>query len=660
MRREMRRCGLRLHFLLFILFLTLLIFPSELTAGESGLWINKTTDLSSYAQGENVTYTISYGNNGSENATDVTVMDLLPKVELLYMDPPASSLTGNNLTWNIGVLNASENHSITLIVKLPDVPNLNFNEESSVSGYGYVNIRRRSSTLKDNSTLTNIAVISGIYNNSSSRVNSSVTVKLGVRPVSNIKSMEHGSGRYQEEQGSSLNNTVPSQKLKKDLSATRDQVALGLPGNRTLAMNSPWSDRTSASTDDNGTVSIVSDEYRYMDSIDKETSYDIIGNTITYASTGNFSRGMAHLGYIAKTPDSRKDVAYISESYHGSFQTEQSLSSSGSSPSYKKETSGRGSVSAQKIFGCRMRSYEHGSGDYESAESIQGGSVQKTATMTYQPNEQHADGLEIDYASKWGEAMYANDAAKGTEILNRISSADYIQKEALMSASFLSMTGRFNGTDHLLARQASGKRLANETFRVEQFLVGDYRLDASIGLAQSLKYNYPHINLTKRVLARSDDTFTYRIWINNDGAKTLEQVAIVDLLPEEATFISSTLQPVVQGRVVSWTLQAVPAGETMVIDVKVHLAQVSRAAINRVQAAAIYQNLTLVSKAEASPYDTIVAQTITNESIELEEATSHGDWRLPSCFNLNPGPIGCEKEIDDYYKNLTDECGDLP
>ncbi|MCX6674627.1 MAG: hypothetical protein NTY37_12710 [Methanothrix sp.] len=625
------------------------------------LWINKTADKSAYAQEENVTYTIKYGNNDINNSTKVTIVDILPDVEILSISPPADYVAGNNLTWDIGTLVHDQYGSITLVVRLPNIPNLNFNEDSSVSGDGFVNVRKSVSTLEENSTLSNTVIISGIYKDRLSKTSSSLTVKIGVRPEANIKNFEHGSGYYKESQSSNLNNTITSINLKKELSAKHEPVALSLPRNKILKLSSAWSDRTSASTDENGTINSVVDENRYMDTINKDTSYNIRNSEIIYSAQGNFSGGIAQIGYIKRAAGSKKNSAYISETYHGSFRTEQSLDSYGTSPTYKKESSGIGFVSSEKLVGCNQRSYEQGSGSYKSFESIQGGTIQKNITLVHMPNDQLAGASNIRYASNWGEAMYTRDAEKGSEILNRISSADHVQKDALMSSSFLSMTGDFNGTNYLKARAlADVKNSTNESFRLEQVLTGSFRLDTTIGLAQSLKYTYPHINITKRVLNQDENIFTYRIWVNNDGKKTLGPVAVVDLMPMEATFISSTLKPIVQGRIVSWTLQVLPPGETTIIDLKVSLANISPAVINRVQAVARYQNRTIISEAASSPYDTLGTEEITNESIELEEATTYGEWRPPSCYYLNSSMTGCEKEIDDYYNNLTDNCGDIP
>jgi uncharacterized repeat protein (TIGR01451 family) len=210
------------------------------------------------------------------------------------------------------------------------------------------------------------------------------------------------------------------------------------------------------------------------------------------------------------------------------------------------------------------------------------------------------------------------------------------------------MTDRFNGTDYLRIKQQ------NESTKIgiEQVFIGDYRMDTTISFSQSMKYITPHINITKRVLSRDGNTVIYRINVTNDGNKTLEAVIIVDLLPERAIFISSTLKPELQDRIVSWSLLALPIGDVQTIDLKAWLEHVSPAAINRVKAFATYQNQTLTAEAASDPYKTILTE---EEKNETEVGYTTGDWKVPSCISLNLSVCDCEKEIDEYYDNL-DQC----
>lgn len=524
--------------------------------------------------------------------------------------------------------------------------------------------------IKKANTLTNIATISARDASNSYSNSSSVTVAISTASNATLKSQEHGSGYYKETLNSSLDNPGAKTEIIKDLSVRHGPVELDLPGQNALHLNSLWYDRSEAATDDGEKVNSVSSEYSYMNSMDKETSFKTAGSEVSYKSSGNFSGGIAQIGYFrqdtgGKVPGKKIGSTYISESYHGDFKIDQSLDTFGDSPTYKKESSGTGFVSSQKVLEGNLRSGEEGTGSYQAAESIQSGTVLKNISLAYEPSEQSAGSSNITYANKWGEVMYTRDTGKGTEIMNRFSSADYIRKEAVMSPSYLSLTGRFEGTNYLKAKAiADVNNSSKEVFHIEQLLEGSFTLDTTIALGGASRYAYPHINLTKRVLTRSDYTVTYRIWVNNDGNATLSPVAVVDLLPSGASYVSSTLKPSVSGRIVTWTLQTLPQGETTVIDLKVILADVSPSSINRVQAAARFLDKTIISADSASPYDTIESGKQRSENdteLRLLEETVYGDWVPPTCFSLNSSiSCTCERDIDAYYNNLTDTCAEIP
>ena len=655
---------------LFILYISI----SASALAESGdLWINKSANQSSYAQEEDILYTITYKNRAANEYDAVVIEDIFPDLDLnpdwdiLDVSPAPSSISGGKLIWNIGTLKPGSVGSISLLIKHPEISRQNYKETSSISGYGYVNARKKISLSKEGNTLTNIASITASDGTSNS---SSVTVGISTASRAILKSQEHGSGYYKETLNSSLDNPGAKTEITKDLSVRHGPVELDLPGQKALHLSSLWYDRSEAATDDGNIVSSISNEYSYMNSMNKETSFKTAGSEASYSSSGNFSGGIAQIGYIrqdtgGKVPGKKSDSTYISETYHGDFNIDQSLDAYGESPTYRKESSGTGFVSSQKVFGGNLRSGEEGSGSYHAAESIQSGTALKNISLAYEPSEQSAGSSNITYASKWGEVMYDRDAAKGTEIMNRFSSADYIQKEAVMSPSYLSLTGSFEGTNYLKARAISDIENSNEeALRIERLLTGEFTLDTTIALGGTSRYAYPHINLTKRVLERSDYTVTYRIWVNNDGNATLSPVAVVDLLPPGASYVSSTLKPSVRGRIVTWTLQTLPQGETTVIDLKVILADVDPSAINRVQAAARFLDRTIISADSASPYDTIESGKQRSENdteLRLLEETVYGDWAPPTCFSLNSSiSCTCERDIDAYYNSLTEACAEIP
>lgn len=85
------------------------------------LWLQKDVIASTggYVPNGYAIYTIAFGNSGSGTATGVIVTDTLP-ADLTYVSsvPPASTVLGNALTWNIGTLAPGQQGVIKITVRL--------------------------------------------------------------------------------------------------------------------------------------------------------------------------------------------------------------------------------------------------------------------------------------------------------------------------------------------------------------------------------------------------------------------------------------------------------------------------------------------------------------------------------------------------------------
>ena len=81
--------------------------------------IRKVADVSTADPGDKITYTITYTNSGTGNATDVVVEDTIPSdTEYVSSSPVYTSVSGNTYTWEIGDVCAGCNGSIELVVKV--------------------------------------------------------------------------------------------------------------------------------------------------------------------------------------------------------------------------------------------------------------------------------------------------------------------------------------------------------------------------------------------------------------------------------------------------------------------------------------------------------------------------------------------------------------
>lgn len=93
---------------------------ANFTVIEAGIQVNKTVYPRSGAPSTHVTFNIIVNNTGIENLSNVTVVDTLP-VGLSYLSssPPAESVSGRVVTWNIGQLASNSSPvSFELVAKV--------------------------------------------------------------------------------------------------------------------------------------------------------------------------------------------------------------------------------------------------------------------------------------------------------------------------------------------------------------------------------------------------------------------------------------------------------------------------------------------------------------------------------------------------------------
>jgi uncharacterized repeat protein (TIGR01451 family) len=377
-------------------------------------------------------------------------------------------------------------------------------------------------------------------------------------------------------------------KLDKQIFASHAPTTFSLPGNRNINFNSLWFDRTSAKNYVRNDT--ISENYLYMDLINKESSFLVDPNQTVYKSTGEFYGGKAQIKYTKTEPRTipglSKNDAEISEEYHGSFKIGQSLDSYGEGVSYSKSSKGQGFVASDKRISNTQRSFEAGSGNYQSDELIRTGVVYKDSAMTYVPNNQSAGGHQINYSSKWHEEMRTSDREIGATISERISSASDIKKETMMQGSTMALLGEFNGTADIKAVQSSSPK--NEAARVEQTFSGRYKLDTTISINKGPTYIRPHVNVTKKALKQDSNTVLFRINVSNDGNRTLGPIYVTDNLPEGLTFINSSLRPEVAGRDVKWSLISLQIGGMQTITIRARLNDTASRFVNRVNVSAQY------------------------------------------------------------------------
>lgn len=630
------------------------------------LWIYKTTDKSSYSEEENITYLIYYGNSQYLPAKNVSITDILPEVILLYASPYPNSIVDHNLTWNIGTLKENENGSIELVVQIPKKAKAKFHENSLVQGEGYVYSRKELSTVDMVKSLTNWVEIVGYYGTYPYRASAYSTVTLLGTEGTRILSREHGSGTYQETARSSLDQENRSVRLDKELFANYHPSNFLLPGGRNVEHNSMWSDATHV--ENKILLDDIKEIYQYADTLNKSSSFQADMNQTVYNSKADFMSGKAEISYKKLSPATADIIQEIDENYHGSFRVLESVDSYGDSPKFTKSSTGKGFVSSDKRTDGLQRSYESGSGYYSSEESSQLSSVDKISKMKYSPVQVRAGSSNISYADLWNEGMWTHDKDEGIFISEKLQQAMSIDKETLMEASRLSVLGKFNGSLNIQLKNRRSIAL-DETF------TGSYQISTAISLSTMLKHLFPHVNITKEAMMLDEDVVLFIINVTNDGNKLLKPLNVTDFLPENCSYINSSIRAKVNGRMVNWTIPSLDIGRTLSIKMRAKVDGGRRFYTNVVRVRATCKGSILVAnnsttfEAYYQPLPCCLGtEDLNTETMGVNASSifnttptsgTWGDWSPGKDFNISSNITECACFSDAYYDDMEKSMKDI-
>jgi hypothetical protein len=253
----------------------------------------------------------------------------------------------------------------------------------------------------------------------------------------------------------------------------------------------------------------MSEAYSYATSIDRDSHFRLDETSTSMAFDSEFD-GMGSFRAFQK-PTTEGDPADFEseETYSGSFKVYQVTN--GSSIKYEKAASGTGSVSADKRIGDEQRSYEAGSGSYESDEIIEAATdyIAKDISLVYQPTSFDLGGdLSFDSSNKWKEGIWSKNVSKNstTFIGEEFSSLDRLDKETLVrglgdvatEAEFSGM-GRFrtiyvetlvNDSDNESVN-GSMKLLRDADIDIDDLYFGDYSIQRRVIFSGDFEYYEP-------------------------------------------------------------------------------------------------------------------------------------------------------------------------
>ena len=559
--------------------------------------------------GDYITYNITWKCQPSDGDY---ILDEYPR-GVSFISASPSPDKGDN-TWFIGSKGPG---TITILVQVAqNIGNTSFDMGQGVTGTGFVNVHN---DIRTNPViLTNKATW---YRQAKPLYIAYADVNVG-KPSTYAGLREYGSGDYASEDVIKYRNLNRSIEWNKSLTATYKPTTFSLPGNRDIDYRTKWIEK--AKTKNYATGGSTNEEYTYADRINREAYTKLDENGSTTITDTSF-QGVGHIGLLKKDASNNKtwnatDVFESQEDYVGNFQIRQKFDEYGKNAEYEKSVFGTGYVSADRNVGKAQRSYESGTGNYQSEERISTvvNYIAKDIKLEHAPTSYtYTPTVSVASDLKWSEGVWSKSPV--TLISEKFSSVESLERDTKVrglnemeteanvvgQADFRTVyrsidKGSPNWNKSLSDEEnlrLNPRLLANNTTSnivdIDERYTGEYsfkRLTRFTGVA---KYNRPHITLSKEArVDLANNTFAdYKIVIENNGDHTLSPVYILDTFPQGTDYVYSSLRPSeLTDEYANWTLLSLGIGDRVVIDLRLNISQPSANIVNRVQAVGAYND----------------------------------------------------------------------
>ena len=518
----------------------------ELSRG--GSFFSKVADRKTARHGEEITYTISVCNSNSSVPVDAVVEDIFDRpVELVSVSPAPD---GDGL-WRFYKIGLGECRKIVLVAKAPKRQEFEFQMNSGVAGTGFVRVANDYSTAPPSYLLKNCATAVFYLNGFIVGRERGCAAVLIDDPGAELSTREHGSGLYKSDETITLRSDNRSIEMNKAVSADHGPSTLTLYRNRTLAYSSRWTEEAKAKN--RATGASMAESYRYATTIDRESRFFLDRNESVMEVESQFD-GMGQMGFL-KMPSNGSGhrstpIFEMREDYVGSFRVLQKVDEYGSSVRSEKAANGGGLFVGDRRIGSTQRSYEAGSGTYDSEEVIRTYTsyIAKDVSFVHAPTMTRlTDSASINSSMKVKEGI-SSKVPETTLIGEEYTSITRLDKETVARGlNEMETEASFSG-------QGRYRTVFEERVDLDELYAGDYSIRRKVLMEGVSKYDRPHINLTKSGVVRKETVVEemaerritvaeYTITLENDGNRALSPVRVKDLFPPGAAYRSSSLRP---------------------------------------------------------------------------------------------------------------------
>lgn len=579
-----------------------------------GLKLKKTALNATVTRDQGIYFTIDVWNDGPGPLHNVTLWDDLPQtVDLVYISPEPVS----NYAWHIDTLGVGQHFIVDLEVMVKKT-NINYDMSQGVKGVGFANVHNDYDTSLGPKSVMNCAYARADFSPTISDCSSTGIYDPGTE----LKRRQFGSGTYASDELTKICTENKSIKTATSLSAVYKPTTFSLPKGRSLNYGTKWTDKSKAKNE--VTNATMNEEYTFANKITKDSSVELDKNGSTMKTDVEFE-GMGHIGVLKDQPNSAtvsarnanvKPVMESQEDYVGNFKTTEYVDEYGTSVVSNKSTTGFGYVAIDKRIANIQRTYESGTGSYQSEELIDTPTsyMAKNISLVNAPvRYSYTPSFQTNQNIKWSEGMSSqsgglpggvlvgscniNDTGAGSSTPSSLISEKYSYLDSLNKETVASGLNEMK-TQASFSGQADYRVLShgtNDTSSIdnEERYVGKYDINRHVLLTGGSKYGMPHLTVIKEGQTRNEwyngvlaTLADYAITITNDGNTALAPVHVRDFLPPGTQYIRSTIRPdQLDPYGAEWTLLNLGIGNTITIGLTLNITEDAQGnIINRVEA----------------------------------------------------------------------------
>lgn len=406
----------------------------------------------------------------------------------------------------------------------------------------------------------------------------------------NVRSQEHGSGRYDSEEAAkySADLSLGSHEItlnKSNLSTRYGSAEQNVTPGRSVRYDSRWSESSRAWGSRDSPY--IAESTRYATTMDSEIDLQSSKYRQT-ARMGSEFDGKARI-------ESGQGDLRSSEEYTGSFEVLSNILEKDYS-TVESSVTGEGFVDVSREIGGAVKTYQWGTGSYRAEEQIDivKRSVNKEIDLVYSPaSYSYFEGEPINRSLLWSEGTRSGECGVSF-ISTDFSNIRRLEAEtSIISEGNIMMEANFSGRVRM--QEAFKNPSGNESGRVyiDDEYFGNYSITRKI-LIRPI-YKAPHLTVySKGLIHRPEcDRLEYTITIVNDGNQALGPIYLRDTFPSGTSFIGSSIEPFeLAPRYGNWSISTLGSGGSISFDIYLQVTARRENYTNRLMAVTIYKQTT--------------------------------------------------------------------